>query len=147
MNLRENRSFSMLKNPLFRASIVARNKKAIMADSKNEKPRKIPGKNFYVTAKGYVYFQDGKSCDCREKIKDRPKPIAVGKVGKVNKEQFIPNGNYFRPFPQEAELPRLLPSRPHSPSAPIVSFRESFPTIPFSSAWRMRSHWTGNHQR
>ncbi len=102
-----------------------------MADSKNEKPRKIPGKNFYVTAKGYVYFQDGKSCDCREKIKDRPKPIAVGKVDKVNKEQFIPNGNYFRPFLKRWNCPRLLPSRPHSPSALLSPSENHFLQFPF----------------
>lgn len=76
-----------------------------MAYSKNEKSREIPKENFYATSKGYVYFQNGKSCYCREKKQARPKPVAVGKLDRDNKEMFIPNGNYYRLFPPKTELP------------------------------------------
>ncbi len=76
-----------------------------MAYSKNEKSIKIPAENFYVTANGYVYFQNGKACYNKERKQSRPKPVAVGKADGNDRTKFIPNKNYHTLFPGISALP------------------------------------------
>lgn len=75
-----------------------------MAYSKNVESRKIPKENFYVTSNGYVYYQNGKDCYNKDKKQARPKPIAMGKLDKNNKENFYPNNKYFELFKENNNL-------------------------------------------